>query len=62
MIAVALIASGAGLIGCEGGGNQRASTQDSSATTPGNYGFTVTGTDAANPEITTATTVQVVVQ
>jgi hypothetical protein len=61
MIALAVCAGAAGTIGC-GGGKQASSVQSTAKSTPGNYVFTVTGTDAADAEITTATTVNVTVQ
>jgi hypothetical protein len=61
MIALLMIVSAAGAVGC-GGGNQTSPAQNTLATTPGSYVFTVTGTDVANAGITTVTTIDVSVQ
>jgi hypothetical protein len=61
LLAVVLITIAADAIGC-GGGSQTSSIQNPTATTPGNYVFSVTGTDAADAGISTVTTINVTVQ
>jgi hypothetical protein len=62
MITLVMVAGAAGATGC-GGGSQTSPAQSTTATTtPGNYVFTVTGTDVANAGITAVTTVNVTVQ
>lgn len=60
MIALVIWAGAAGTIGC-GGGKQASSVQNTTESTPGNYVFTVTGTDAAHVGITAVTTINVTV-
>jgi sugar lactone lactonase YvrE len=62
MFALMLLIAGAGCIGCGDGGGGQTTGQGTPATTAGNYTFTVTGTDSANPKITVSTTVSVAVQ
>ena len=65
MLAVVMLIVAAGMIGCGGGGGGSGSNSGGSTTpgtTAGNYTFTVTGTDAANPSISTSASVAISVQ
>lgn len=65
MFALLLATLAFGTVGCGGGGNSGGGGgggQTTPATTAGNYTFTVTGTDSANTQITTSTTVVVTLQ
>jgi hypothetical protein len=61
MFVLVALALGGCAIGCGGSGGQ-STGPGTPATTAGNYTFSVTGTDSANPKITVSTNVKVVVQ
>jgi hypothetical protein len=61
MLTLLLVAVATVAIGC-GAGQSPQIVQAIPATTAGSYVFTVSGTDLANPAITTSTTVTVTVQ
>jgi hypothetical protein len=64
MMVLLWIVATTSIVGCGGGGSSNSGRGGSSipATTAGTYGFTVTGTDLANSNITTSTSVAVTVQ
>ena len=62
-LSLLLVFAAVGAIGCGGGGGQSSTPPSATpATTAGNYAFTVTGTDSANPKITASTSITVTVQ
>jgi hypothetical protein len=62
LMLVGIFVAGAVACGGSSGGNNGNPTPGTSATTAGNYVFTVTGTDSANATITASTTVTVKVE
>ena len=62
MLALILIITGAGVIGCGGEVGVQTTGPGTSSTTAGNYTFTLTGADSANNKISASTTVAITVQ